>query len=105
MCVLLHSTIIYANAVCSGKIRYNESVHVLDYKIIQAPNNTWGYDIIQSNKVLIHQPNKPGLPGQEGFATKKDASKVAKLVIAKIKRGEMPPTISIDELKALKVIH
>lgn len=73
------------------------------YKIIPAPNYTWGYDILRDNKIFIHQPNKPGLPGQEGFSAKKDAVKVARLVISKIKLGEMPPTVSPEELKALNL--
>jgi hypothetical protein len=35
---------------------------------------------------------------------KEDENKVSLLVIEKIKRGEMPPTISIDEMKKLNVI-
>jgi len=35
---------------------------------------------------------------------KQDAEKVVLLVIDKIKRGEMPPTVTIEELKKLKVI-
>ena len=53
---------------------------------------------------MIHQTNAPALPGNEGFKTKEDASEVALLVLAKIKKGEMPPTISIDEMKRLNVI-
>jgi hypothetical protein len=44
------------------------------------------------------------MPGNEGFKTKADAEKVAKLVIDKIKRGEMPPTVSVEEMKKLQVI-
>ncbi len=77
----------------------------LNYKIIPAPNHTWGYDILKDNKIFIHQPNKPGLPGIEGFRTKADARKVAQLVMAKIKRGEMPPTVSPGELKRLKLTN
>ena len=40
----------------------------------------------------------------ERFKSQEDASKVAALVIGKIKKDEMPPTISIDEMKTLKVI-
>ena len=36
--------------------------------------------------------------------TKDDVTKVALLVIEKIRKGEMPPTISIDEMKTLSVI-
>src|ERR1017187_5782742 len=73
------------------------------YTIIYAANNTWCYDIYKEKHLLIHQPSIPGLPGNEGFKTKADAEKIAKLVIEKIKKGEMPPTVTIDEMKKLKV--
>lgn len=53
---------------------------------------------------MIHQPSVPGLPGNEGFKTKAGATAVAKLVIEKIKKGEMPPTIELAEMKKLKAI-
>jgi len=53
---------------------------------------------------MIHQTSVPALPRNEGFKTKEDATTVALLVIEKIKKGEMPPTISIDEMKNLGVI-
>lgn len=74
------------------------------YTIIPAINKTWGYNINLDKKLVIHQPSIPGLPGNEGFKTKTDAGKVAKLVIGKIKKGEMPPGVTIDELKKLKVL-
>jgi hypothetical protein len=76
----------------------------LTYKIIDAPKHTYGYDVFADGRLMIHQPGVPALPGNEGFKTKEDASKIALLVIEKIKKGEMPPTISIDEMKKLKVI-
>ena len=75
----------------------------LTYKIIDAPKQTYGYDVFADGRLMIHQPSALALPGNEGFKTK-DASKVAALVIGKIRKGEMPPTISIDEMKELKVI-
>ena len=74
------------------------------HKIIPAANKTWGYDIYKEKHLLIHQPCIPGLPGNEGFKSKTDAEKVARLVIEKIKKGEMPPTITLEELKKLKVL-
>jgi len=74
------------------------------YKIIPAFNNTYCYDVLADGKTLIHQPSIPGLPGNEGFKTKLDAEKVAMLIISKIKKGEMPPSVTLDELKKLKVI-
>jgi len=76
----------------------------ITYKIIDAKNNTFGYDIYTDNKLTFHQPTIPGIEGNSGFKTKMDAEKVAKLVITKIKKNEMPPSISIPELKKLKVI-
>lgn len=74
------------------------------YKIIEASNKTFGYDIYLDGILKIHQANIPAVPGNEGFKTKADAEKVAQLAIKKIKKGEMPPTVSVEELKKLKVI-
>ena len=76
----------------------------LTYKIIDAPKHTYCYDVFADRRLMIHQTSVPGLPGKEGFKTKEDASKVAALVMGKIRKGEMPPTISIDEMTKLKVI-
>jgi hypothetical protein len=76
----------------------------LTYKIIDAPKHTYCYDVFADGRLMIHQTSAPALPGNEGFKTKEDATKVALLVIDKIKKGEMPPTISIDEMKKVKVI-
>lgn len=76
----------------------------LSYKIISAPNNTFGYDIYSEAKLLIHQPTIPAMPGNEGFSSKSQAIAIAELVLIKIKKGEMPPTVSKEEMKKLKVI-
>ncbi|MCL2041712.1 MAG: DUF4907 domain-containing protein [Bacteroidales bacterium] len=56
------------------------------------------------NTVLIHQPSRPGLSGNAGFATEADAMKVAELVIKKIRNNEMPPTVTIEGLQELEVL-
>jgi hypothetical protein len=76
----------------------------LTYKVMDAPKHTYGYDVFGDGRLMIHQTSAPALPGNEGFKTKEDATKVAVLVIDKIRKGEMPPTISIDEMKKLNVI-
>ena len=75
-----------------------------EYVVIDAPNKTFGYDISAEGKTIIHQASIPGFSGDEGFRTKNDAQKVARLAIAKIQRGEMPPTITPDELKKLNLV-
>lgn len=93
-----HPAFTYNNRIDLQKVK-----PALQFKIIPAPNNTWGYDILKDRKVFIHQPNRPGMAGTSGFATKNDATKVALLVIAKIKKGEMPPTVTLQELRALHI--
>jgi hypothetical protein len=85
----------------SGETFKNSAI---TYRIIPAPNKTWCYDILMEGRLFIHQPNAPGLPGNEGFKTKKAAQRVAELVVSKMKRGEMPPSITIEEMKKLKAL-
>ena len=82
--------------------QYNQAK--LGYAIIGAPNNSYGYDISADGRLMIHQASIPAMPGNEGFKTKAAAEKVALLVIEKIKKGEMPPTVSVEELRKLKAI-
>lgn len=72
--------------------------------VIPSINNTWGYDISVGDKLMIHQLNIPGMPGNEGFKTKKAAQKTADFVIGKMKKGEMPPSVTKEEMKKLKAI-
>jgi hypothetical protein len=76
----------------------------ITYELIPGISNTWGYDILVDNKLTIHQPSIPSLPGNKGFKTREGAEKVAKLVIQKMKKGEMPPSIDAEEMKKLKAI-
>ena len=90
-----------------GKKNSTETKHDISnysYNIIQVLNNTWCYDIYKDKKLFIHQTSMPGLPGIEGFKTKSDSEKIAKLVIEKLRNGEMPPSITKDELIKLKVL-
>lgn len=73
--------------------------------LLPLPDGTWGYDVLVNGKLLIHQPSMPGMPGNSGFTGKATAGKVARLVIDKMKRGEMPPTVTVEELRELKAIQ
>ena len=75
----------------------------LRYVIINNGKTGFGYDILDQNKIIIHQPSVPGLPGNKGFSTKEDAGKVARLVIKKINKNIMPPTITQQDFKSLKI--
>ena len=76
-------------------------------KIIPSAKNTFGYDILIESRPLIqliHQPNIPGLPGNEGFTTKERAQTVADFVVQKIRRNEMPPIVTIKDLNNMGVL-
>ena len=75
----------------------------LTYAITSNNDKTFGYDIFNDGKLLVRQPTIPGRPGLAGFKTRTDAEKVAKLVIGKIKQGQMPPTVEEKELKKLNI--
>lgn len=77
----------------------------LSYKIISSPHSTFGYDIYSDDKLLIHQPAIPGMQGNDGFTGKPEAERVASLVVKKINAGEMPPTVTLEEMKKLKAIR
>jgi len=73
-------------------------------KIIPSASQTFGYDILVQGRPLVHQPCIPGLPGNEGFATRERAQTVAELVVRKIRNNEMPPAVTIEELNHLGVL-
>ncbi len=77
----------------------------LTFVIIDAPNETFGYEIFSDSTLIIYQPNIPSLPGREGFKTKESAEKVAKLVISKIIGGKFPPTINLNDMKEINVLN
>ena len=76
----------------------------LTYTILNSNDNTFGYDIFVDGTRMVHQLNIPGMPGNKGFSTKANAEKVAGFIIEKIRKGEMPPTITPAELIKLKVL-
>jgi len=73
------------------------------YVIFNADQNSYGYNILEHNRILIHQRNVPGQPGNKGFSTKEDAEKVAQLVLSKLNNKIMPPSINRKELDSLNI--
>jgi hypothetical protein len=73
-------------------------------KIIPSVNKTFGYDIFINGQPALHQPHIPALPGNKGFTTKERAQKVAEFVVNKIRKNEIPPTVTIDDLKKMDVL-
>jgi len=74
-------------------------------KLINGAANTYGYDIYFRGHLLVHQPSIPCINGNKGFIRKKDARRVALLVTEKIRKGIMPPSLTLQELKNLGVLY
>ncbi|MEJ1237131.1 DUF4907 domain-containing protein [Chryseolinea sp. T2] len=68
------------------------------YQIIEAPENTFGYDVYRDDALFIHQPHVPGVSGVKGFEQEGQAKKAAELMIDKMKNGVVPPTLSEEEI-------
>jgi hypothetical protein len=64
----------------------------------------WGYEIIADGKVYIHQEFIPAIPGKHGFKSSEDAEKVGRKVVTKISAGQLPPTITVEELKEMGIV-
>lgn len=106
-CLLGSISTIFAQGATQSSAASAEQVAKgnITFKVIAVGAGGYGYDVFVDGKKLIHQPNIPGQAGVTGFKTKEDSQKVAELVIRKLKNKEMPPAITEEELRQLKVIN
>ena len=63
----------------------------------------FGFDIFQDGKMMIHQNSIPAIQGNKAFATEEEAKAVGALMLFKVSKGIMPPTISVEDLDSLGV--
>ncbi len=97
--VLLLATIAFFS--CKRQPSHEGEVFV-ELKAVQ--NTTgWGYEIYVDKKIYIKQDYIPAIGGAHSFATKEDALKTGKVVMDKLEHGQIP-AMTVEELKALKVI-
>jgi hypothetical protein len=61
----------------------------------------YGYTIHLNGKLFLNQPCMPALNGVQGFPTKETARQAAELVISKIRKGQLPPALSINEINGI----
>jgi hypothetical protein len=80
-----------ANIERAAKTQFN-------YFVIKADSSTYGYSIYANGSLYIQQNTIPGIAGTKGFTSAASAATIAQLAISKIKQGEMPPTITPQEL-------
>jgi hypothetical protein len=104
---LFPGTSMPANGNATGEARQQENSYAdaeITIQIIPSPQKTFGYDILLQGKPFVHQPNIPALPGNEGFSTREKAQTVAEFVVKKIRKNEMPPTVTIEDLNRMGVL-
>jgi Domain of unknown function (DUF4907) len=81
--------------------QYNDSLQYSTYAVA----NGWGYSIYYRYKLLVTQPNIPAIAGSKPFYTEADAKKIAHLATTKVAKGQMPPTLSVQEIAGLITIN
>jgi len=91
---------------CKGKKEKSDSEGLRSYTVssIQV-DSTWGYRIYQDTVPVIEQKNIPGLPGNNGFKTEKEAIITGELVKHKLETGAFPPSITKEELDSLGITY
>jgi hypothetical protein len=73
------------------------------FKILEFSEGKFGYDIYLDDAKFIHQETIPAAQGETNFSFRKDAEKLAQLVIHKLTIGIMPPGVTLNELDSLKI--
>jgi hypothetical protein len=82
----------------------NKTTTEYTYLTVQNQNSEWGYQLFKDGQLMINQQNIPAIQGNKGFSSKNDAEKIATYILEKVKKGEFPPTISVEELDSLGVL-
>jgi len=75
----------------------------VEYMLVNAANNQFGYFILLDGQIYIEQKTIPAIQGMHGFHSKEEAVRVAQLVIEKLKQGEVPPAVTSEDLAALRI--
>jgi hypothetical protein len=84
--------------------RKNKTASEYTFLTVQNQNSEWGYQLFKDGQLMINQQNIPAIQGNKGFSSKNDAEKIATYILEKVKKGEFPPTISVEELDSLGVL-
>jgi len=73
--------------------------------VVVVSGNGWGYRITQNKSVIINQPTIPAINGNQAFKSEAEARSVAMLVVEKLNRGHMPPSVTVKELDSLGITY
>ncbi|PZX43258.1 uncharacterized protein DUF4907 [Nonlabens dokdonensis] len=79
-----------------------EKISVYQYNIIGG-ENSFGFQIIFNNSVVIEQKHIPAINGASAFKSEEDATMVAELMIYKLNNKIFPPSVTVHELDSLNI--
>jgi hypothetical protein len=75
-----------------------------DYCVnVTGSGDGWGYDILYSDKVIIHQPFIPALPGNHPFAKREAAKKTGRLVAERLGKKRSPRLSAMEVDSIIRV--
>ncbi len=96
------SSIIYPETDTTP-VPLQDSSTITNYSWVLMGNDdgTFGYEVMRSGNLIVSQPNIPGEGSTAGFTSKEQAAAAAELVISKLEKDILPPTISAKELKKI----
>lgn len=63
----------------------------------------WGYEVFKDSTLLIRQKNIPAVQGVKVLISKTQAETLGSFVLSKVKNGQFPPSVSIQELDSLNI--
>lgn len=73
-------------------------------EVLEHLENGWGYQLFKDGKLMIDQKHIPAIQGERGFSSKENAEITGDYILRKIKNGNFPPTVSVQELDSLGVL-
>ncbi len=77
----------------------------ITYSITDERENTFGYYIFFDGNMVHSFPPTPNYAYEKGFKTREDADKAAQIALNKIRKGQMPPTVTEEELREAGIIR
>jgi hypothetical protein len=81
-----------------------ETATVYTYKLFQAPNSMYGYDIFRDGKIVFHQGASVSQPSKSvaALSKKEHADQAALIAIEKIKKNQ-PAILTQEEIKKITI--
>ncbi|MGC8864883.1 MAG: DUF4907 domain-containing protein [Bacteroidales bacterium] len=76
----------------------------LAIQVYRVDKKGWGYRILKKDKPFINQPFIPSIGRKISFSDSLQASRIAQLVVKKLRNNIIPPAISQQELDSMGVI-